>query len=198
MSATTGTWDEVMYVSGAGAVFTAIASVNVDTTLLAGPNEQPTIPAFFYFNKQGLLRKIRLRSKGVLSCTATPTYTFKWSFSTTSGSATIGTTLAISAAITCASGITNQMWESQLDLTCTAVGTGSGNTTVNVSGWVKSPGGFAAPYEYGMMPSQGALATWTATLDNSLTNYINLSVAPSASSSSNTVQCKHLEMHGEN
>lgn len=176
--------------------FSALASFTSEASLLSG-NQQPTLwKPIFDFNQ--INRQIRLWGKGVLSSTSTPNYTFQFRMGSAQASLA-GASIGVSPAIVTASSITNQMFEFCLDMILTTtVGLGSGNTTVTCAGWIKSPGGFAAPYEYSLIPSQGSLATWTATCDNSVDLYMNVSVTSSASSASNALTLKHLTLEALN
>jgi len=194
----TGTWSELMFVNKSD--YTAYASSSTEGSLLAGGgNEQPIIPATFWLGKPGTLRTISLLARGVLSTTSTPTIIFQVRIGSTSGSSFLsGTSVGVSAAITTQSGVSNKWWELRLDLVCTITGIGTGNTTLAGAGVVKSPGGFASPFTYALEPTTPDTATWTATVDGSVTNYCNLSATFSASSSSNTCTCKQLFMAGLN
>jgi hypothetical protein len=197
-SGTMGTWAECFFANTAD--YTAIASFTTETSLLSGTNNQPTIPALF-FNQggRGFGRAVTLRGKGVLSTTGTPTYLLTIRFGTTSGPSYIsGTAVGVTAAITTASGVTNKWFEFQLDLICTVCGIGTGNTTLAGSGYWKSPGGFASPFIYPIEPTTPDTATWTATIDSSATQYVNISVTSSASSASNTLTLKQLLAFGWN
>ncbi len=66
------------------------------------------------------------------------------------------------------------------------------------SGKVSSPVGFASPFSYDIEPTTPATATWTCTIDNSLAQYLNLTLTWSASSSSNTCTLKQMLLHGLN
>lgn len=196
-SGTTGTWGELMFVNTAD--YSAFNTSASEGSLLAGVNEQPVVPALYFFNKQGRHRGLTLRASGVLGTTSTPTIIFQVRFGTTSGSAYLsGTSAGVTAAITTASGVSNKWWELQLDLQCNTGGIGTGNTTMSGAGYVTSPSGFATPFIYPLEPTTPDTATWTFVTDNSLTYYINLSVTWSASSPSNTITCKKLWMFGWN
>lgn len=196
-SGTTGTWAETMWNNAAD--FTAVASTASEASIISGLNDQPVIPALFFHNKLGKYRTVAILARGVLSTTGTPTATFQVRLGTTSGASFLsGTSVGVSAAITTSSGVTNKWWELRLDLTCNTPGIGTGNCTLSGSGYVTSPGGFAAPYTYALEPSTPDTATWTATIDGSLTQYVNLSMTWSASSASNTITCKYLRMMGLN
>ncbi len=135
----------------------------------------------------------------MLGTTSTPTIIFQWRFGTTSGSSFLsGASVGVSVAITTGSGVTNQWWESWLDVICYTAGTGTGNTSLSCAGVVSCPGGFASPFSYALEPTTPPTATWSAVIDNAVTQFVNLSVTWSASSASNTVTCKKLKMYGEN
>jgi hypothetical protein len=196
-SGTTGTWTECMFNNGAD--YSAFNTSASEGSLLAGVNDQPVLPALFFYNKQGKQRGISLIARGILSTTSTPTIIFQWRLGTTLGSSYLsGTSVGVSVAITTASGVSNQWWESRLDLTCYTAGLGSGNTTLTANGYVSSPGGFASPFQYALEPTTPPTATWTATIDGSVTYYVNLSCTWSASSASNTATLKQLQMLGLN
>lgn len=175
--------------------FAALASFTSEASLLSG-NSQPVLyHPFWDFTQIG--RQVRIYGRGVLSSSATPTYTFTVRMGSAAASLA-GTVLGISPAITTASGITNQLFEFYLNVMLVTAGIGSGNATLTCEGMVSSPGGFASPFAYSLIPNQGALATWTATCDSSVDNFINVSVTSSASSASNTLTLKHLEVEALN
>lgn len=196
MSARTGTWTECFFVNRADG--TAVASTASETSLLGGLNDQPVIPALFFDgNKVG--KAIYLRASGVFSNTGTPTLIFQVRSGTTQGSSSLtGASVAVSAAITTASGITNKWWELHLWLKQATPGFGTNNCTLAGSGYVISPGGFASPFVYALEPTTPDTATWTQTIDASLTQYLNLSITWSASSASNTCTLKDLYVLGLN
>lgn len=199
-SAVTGTWTETLFAERAD--FAALASSASEGTLLSG-NLQPYLPAGFFLQGGGGAagngRAIGLHAAGVFSNTGTPTLTFQVRASSTSGTTTLsGVSLGVSAAITTGSGVSNKMWELWLELVLRTPGIGTNNATLSGAGWVMSPGGFAAPYIYALQPTTPDTATWTATLDASLTQWLNLSATWSASSASNTITCKLLRLYGRN
>lgn len=197
MSAQTGTWAELLFSNAAD--HTAVASTASEASLLAGTNDQPVLYAGFFLNKQGKYRAISILAKGVFSTTGTPTLIFQARLGTTSGSTYLsGTSVGVTAAITTQSGVTNKYWDLKLDLICNTPGIGTGNTTLSGAGTVYSQSGFASPFSYPLEPTTPDTATWTATIDGSLTQYVNLSVTWSASSASNTITCKQLMVFGWN
>lgn len=193
----TGTWAELIWVNAAD--FTAFNTSSSEGSIISGLNDQPVLQAGFFFNKAGKYRSVTIEAQGVLGTTGTPTIIFQARLGTTSGPTYLsGTSVGVTAAITTSSGVTNKWWYLRLDLTCYTPGIGSGNTTLSGAGYVLSPGGFATPFIYPIEPTTPDTATWTSTLDASLTQYLNLSCTWSASSSSNTITTKSLRMYGWN
>lgn len=170
---------------------TALSSFTSEASLLAGTNYIPAFPALFFDGKDKSGLWFELECSGVLSCTGTPTYTFgvrMGPLGTVSDPA-----IGVSAAITCASGITNKWWRLYLRALVRSPQQGSTNTSISVDGFVVSPGGFAAPYMYALEPTTPDTATWTASAFSSLVqNYVQVSVACSASSASNTITLKNI------
>lgn len=192
-----GTWSECLFSNRAD--YNAFASSAAEGSLLAGVNQQPVIPALYFDGTKGFGRSISLLARGVLGTTGTPTVVFQVRLGTTAGSSTLtGSSVGVSAAITTASAVSNKWWELRLDLVCNTPGIGSGNCTLSGSGYVTSPGGFASPFTYPLEPTTPDTATWTQTIDASQTQYLNLSVTWGASSPSNTITCKKLQLIGWN
>lgn len=195
-SSLTQTWTELLYRNTAD--FTAYASSATEGSLIGGGNNtQPTFPALFFDQKPG--RAVLIEADGIISNTSTPTIIWQLRFGTTIGTTQYGgTSVGVTAAITTASGITNKYWYLRALITCNTPGQGSGNTTLNCAGYVMSPGAFASPFTYAIEPTTPDTATWTATIDDSLTQYMNLTGTWSASSGSNTITAKHLWVYGLN
>jgi hypothetical protein len=194
-SGLTGTWSECFFRNKAD--YTAVNTTASEASLLAGQNQQPTLPALFF--DQQPFRSVGFLARGILGTTSTPTIVFQTRLGTTVGSSTLsGTSCGVSAAITTASGVSNKWWEMRLDLTCTVPGQGSTNCTLSGAGYVSSPGGFASPFVYALEPTTPDTATWTLTLDDSVTQYFNLSVTWGTSSASNTITAKQLFGFGYN
>lgn len=200
MSATTGTWNETMFCSRAS--FTAVASSSSEASLLAAvspvPFTQPVIPALFFMRGGGGYGiTVILEAEGILGTTSTPTIIFQLRLGTTNGSSYLsGTSVGVSATITTQSGVSAVPWYLRMPITCNQPGIGSGALTLQGTGSVRSPAGFAAPYEYSLIPTQSS--TLTATIDGSVTQYANLSITWGTSSSSNTCTCTSLRMYGIN
>ncbi len=198
MSATTGTWTECVWNNRAD--FAAVNTFTSEQSILgAGPNDQPVFPALFFLGKQGVGRVVTILARGVMGTTSTPTLIFQFRLGITSGIAFLsGTSIGVSPTITTGSGVSNVYWEARLDLTCYTAGIGTGNTTLSGAGYVMSPKGFASPFFYALEPTTPDTATWTCTIDNSVTQYLNLSATWGSSSSSNTITVKQLIVSGLN
>ncbi len=176
-----------------------------EVSLLSGGSQPVLWHPALDFTQVG--RQFILNAKGVLSTTSTPTFTFLvriGNLAANGGANITGAILGTSYAITCGSGVTNVPWELQLEFILTStIGIGSGNTTLSTFGWVESPGGFTtinsvSCVKGSLIPSTGALTTWTQTCDNSIDNYINLSAACGSGSSSNAITVKRLTMEALN
>lgn len=195
MSFLTGTSQELIYASTsagtAKASFTSEVLIN-DTT---GMGVQAHLPADFWLpNKSSVGRGITIRARGILSSTATPTYTFTVRLGTAAN-----TTAAIvlgSAALTTGSGVTNAEWLFEGDIILEAIGAAGANSTVRGKGSLES-GGLASPFWYALNGSAASPGT-VATVDTSITNYINFNVTCSASSASNTITLQQLLVFGLN
>lgn len=189
--AQTTTWAKTLFQNQAG--FTAFNTSAAEGSLLAGTNQQPVIPATFFDGNEAFGRTLLIEAEGVMGTTSTPTIIFQLRLGTTAGSTFLsGTSVGVTAAITTASGVSNKYWYLRATLTCFTPGIGTGNTTLSGAGYVTSPGAFASPFTYAIEPTTPDTATWTSVIDNSLTQYMNLSVTWSASSASNTITCKRL------
>lgn len=177
--------------------YTAKATFTAEASLLAGVKIQPYIRAHAFDSNDGYGKRYRLEASGVLGTTGTPTYIFQVRLGPTVGPASLaGASVGVSAAITTQSGVTNKPWSLRLDINVVTPGQDTGQATLSCFGWVKSPGGFAAPYEYPLEVTTPDTATWTQTRDASVDNYFNLSVTSSASDALNTLTCKMLELWG--
>lgn len=194
-SGLTGTWSECFFRNKGD--FTAVSTTASEASLLAGQNQQPTIPALFF--DQQPFRAVGFLGRGILGTTSTPTIVFQSRLGATVGSSTLsGTSCGVSAAITTASGVSNKWFEFRLDLICTVGGQGTTNATLSGAGYVASPGGFASPFVYALEPTTPDTATWTLTIDDSVTQYFNESVTWGTSSASNTITLKQLLAFGYN
>ena len=185
-------WSEILYSSRAD--FTALSTFTSEASLLAGGvNCQPCIkPETWDTLAYG--RRLKIKANGVVGSTGAPTYIFQCRLSSTVGDSTLsGASIGVSPTITTQSGVTNQWWELLLDITCATPGQGANETTLICTGSVRSPGGFAAPYEYSLAPTTPPTATWTAaTIASAVAQYLNISVTCGTSNGSNAVTLKNL------
>jgi len=198
MSFLTGTNTELVYSSlNAGTAKTTFTSeVQINDT--AGMGVQCHLPPDFWLANNGQPgRTIRIVARGIVSSTATPTYTF-----TIRSGAAGNTTSAIllgSAALTTASGAANAFWELQGDVVLTAIGAAGTNSTVRGIGYIISgSGGFTTNAGINAVYGGAASPGTVATVDTSITNYINFNVACSASSVSNSITLQQLLVFGLN
>lgn len=187
-------WTECFFVNRAD--HTSLSNFTSEASLLAGTNEQPLVPAD-YLNRQR--KALTLLAQGVLSTTGAPTWIFQVRLGSTIGASTLtGASVGVSPTITAASGVTNQAWELCLRMNVVTTGQGANNTTLNCAGFVVSGGGFASPFWYALAPGTPPTATWTATIDNSVNNWFNLSVTCGTANASNAITCKRLWVYADN
>lgn len=174
--------------------FTAHANSTSETSLIdrASADEQPTFPAGYFLEHR---RTFWVRASGVVSNTGTPTITFQVRVGSVVGPTDLtGTSVGVSAAITTQSGVSNKKWDLELFGTVNAPGQGSNACTLNCHGnvfgrgWMGASGVDLQPLE----PTTPDTATWTATINGAVQNYLNLSATWSAASASNTITCKSL------
>lgn len=193
MSFVTGTSTELIYVNTASGTAKNTFTTEVQINDTAGMGTQAELPPFFFAPPYGVGKALRIRACGILSSTATPTYTF-----TLRLGAAASVTAAIilgSAALVTGATVTNQLWEFEGDVVMRAIGTGA-NSTVQGLGTLTS-GGLASPFTYPLFGGAASPGT-VATVDTSITNFLNFNVACSASSASNSIQLLQLEVFGLN
>lgn len=187
----TNFWMEPVFSNKADGV--NVNTVAVDTAMLSAATcGQPWLRGGFFSDNSQAGKVVHLLAKGIMQTTGTPTFTWKVSISTSQF--TIGTTvLGVSAGITTASGASaGTYWDLELSIVINTPGIGSGNATITSGGKVTSPAGFASPFTYGLAPTAPPTATWTNTLDGSVSQYLMLSLNPGTSSASNNATVKEL------
>lgn len=195
MSFITGTSAELIYASTAVGTAKSSFTSEVQINDTAGMGVQAHIPPDFWLpNNNQLGRGLRIVARGILSSTATPNYTFSIRLGT-AGNTTAAIVLG-SAALATGSGVSNQMWELEGDVILTAIGAAGANSTVRGMGMITC-GGLASPFTYPVWGGAASPGT-VATLDTSITNYVNFNVTCSASSSSNTITIQQLLVFGLN
>jgi hypothetical protein len=197
MSFTTATVTECLYLSttvGATlASFTSEAVLNTVGTM----GVQANLPTNFWLPNQSQTgRGFYVRAFGILSSTGTPTYTFTVRLG---GSASVsGPVVLGSAALQTASGASNQFWELDGYVSLTAMGGVGANSTVRGTGRIISPG--LTGTNAGINPLYGGSASpgTVTTVDTSITNFVNVNVACSANSGSNSITLQQLVVLGLN
>ena len=196
MSFLTGTNTELIYASTGPSAAKASWTTEVQCNDVATMGVQAHLPPDFWLPTPGQVgRGIRIKAAGILSSTGTPTYTFSIRLGA-AGSTSTAIVLG-SAAITTGSGVTNQYWQLEGDVILNTLGAAGTNSTVRGTGYIMSPGFASATL---ICPMWGGAATpgTVATVDTSITNYINLNIAGSASSASNTITIHQLLVWGLN
>lgn len=200
MSFLTGTNTELIYASTAAGIakntFTAETALNDEATM--GP--QVYLPGGFWLpSKAALGRGIKIVARGIVSSTATPTYTFTVRFGAAEA-ATTGPIVLGTAALATASGIANVQWTLEGDIILEGMGTTTGTSTVRGIGELRSIGyGVAAPTMSAYNAWGGAASPGTvATVPIKAANFITVNVACSASSASNTITLQQLLVYGLN
>jgi len=142
-------------------------------------------------------KSFKVKATGQLGSTATPT--FQWSarlLTSTTWSAG-GILLGTSAALTTQTTVTLGYWFLDLDIIVRTLSIGAASTVVSV-GSIYSPFGLATATNGGGTIPASNVAPTVATVDNSLTYYLFLSAACSASSGSNLINTQQLKLYCEN
>lgn len=191
-----GTNVETIYNSTAPGTAKASFTTEVAINDTAGMGAQAKIKAGVWgeSKRTALGLGFRVVGRGILSSTATPTYTF-----TTRGGVAASTSAAIllgSAALTTGSGVSNQSWEFEGDVALEVLGAAGANSTIRGTGFVFC-GGLASPFQYPIWGGAASPGT-AATFDTSIDNFLNFNVACSASSASNTITLQQLWLFGLN
>lgn len=197
MSFLTGTNTELIYANlNAGTAKTTFSTeatpILNDTT---GMGIQCSLPPSFWLptgNQTG--RGIHIKAQGVFSTTATPTYTFGIRLGAVNNLTTAQ--VLATAALTTGSGVTNQPWLLEGDVVLTVMAAAA-VATARGQGWFWSPG-IASPFMAGAGASGSLTAPTVATIDTTITNFINVNVVCSASSASNSVTLQQLMVWGLN
>ena len=195
MSFITNTVVETLYASTTAgatlATFTTEAQLNTTATMGVLPHLPPD---FWLPNQNQLGRGIRVEANGVLGSTGTPTFTF----SLRGGAAANITTaplLAGTAALTLATTLTAVPWKFEIDLFLSVLGAAGANSTLRGQGSLRVGGITASEWAlWGGGSSPGTIAT----VDTSITNYLNLNVACGTSNAANTVSLNSLRVFGLN
>lgn len=194
MSFLTGTNVELIYASQAVgtalATFTTEARMNDDT----GMGVQAHLPPDFWLPNAGSEgRGLHIVARGILSTTASPTFTWtvRLGASGTSAPIVLGT-----AALTAGATVTNQPWELEGDIIMTSIGTTAGTSTVRGTGQIRSSG-LASPFMAGAFGGAASPGT-VATVNTQITNFVNVNAACGTSNAANTIQLQQLFVYGLN
>lgn len=194
MSFLTGTNTELAYASPSAGTAKNTFTTEVQINDTAGMGVQFHLPPDFWAPSISSTGKsVAIVARGILSSTATPTYTF-----TVRGGAAGAVTGAIllgSAALTTGSGVTNQIWEFRGEFTMKTMGAAGANSTLVGTGLLLSSG---TANKIDPLYGGGATPGTVTTFDTSITNYLNFNVACSASSASNTITLQQLLVYGLN
>lgn len=194
MSFLTGTNVETIYASTAMGTAKTTFTTEVTINDTAGMGVQASIPPSFWMPSPTQVgRGIRIVARGILSSTATPTYTFTIRSGT--AASTAAAILLGSAAVATATTVTNQPWYLEGDCILTAQGVGALSSIRGV-GMLICPG-LTVP-NVGLGANASLTTPLATTLDTTITNFINFNVACSASSASNSIQIQQLLVFGLN
>jgi hypothetical protein len=192
----TGSVTELLYASTASgatlSTFTTEAQLNTTATM----GVQCHLPPDFWLPNQSQVgRGIRVVARGVLGTAGSaPTFTFSLRGGT-SGNASTAPLLAATAASTFAASLTAVPWEFEVDLILSAISAAGANSTLKGMGMLSIGGLTGSGWAiWGGGTSPGTVAT----LDTSVTNYLNFNVACGTSNASNTVTLHQLLVHGLN
>lgn len=191
-SFTTGTQTEVIYSNqNAGTAkntFTAEAQIN-DT---AGMGTQMTVPRACFEARTVRTSTIRFVARGILSSTATPSFTWTVRFVSTAGVIVAGT-----AALVTLTGITTQLWEMEWDTQLTISAAAGNNSTVRSAGLLSGPAALASPGVYAVWGNAAQPGT-VATVDVTIDNLVFFDSTCTASSASNGITLLQLIAQGMN
>ena len=190
MAVLAGSTTELIYSNTAPG--TALASFTSEALAndVAGMGVQAQLSPYYLDRFRWGLDELYILAYGLLSSTGTPTYTFTIRLGAS------GTTAPIvlgSAALTTASGVTNKLWRIQGIVSLQTRGADGANSTVRGTGIIDSPAGLAAS---GALLGGAAAPGTITTVDPSIVNFVNLNIACSASSASNTIQVLALSVFG--
>jgi hypothetical protein len=192
MSFLTGTSTEVLYSSVEAG--TQLATFTTEANLQGGL-APVIIPAGFFFNKSSLGKAIKVSARGRLGTTGSPTFNWSVRLLTSTTWSAGGILLGATGAVTAGATKTLSPWFLDLDITLRTLEAGAGSTLASL-GIVRGPSALASPFAF-TIPADNTAFT-VATLDNSLTYYLFLSVACGTSNALNLIALEQLKVYGEN
>ena len=184
---------ELIYINPTAGTAKGTFTTEIAINDVAGMGVRAHIPPDYWRNVgDGTLRTIEIVARGVLSSTATPTYTFTCRLGVLDS---ITSVIALgSGALTTGSTVTNQIWEFNGHFSLRTFGTTAASATATARGLAVVLLGTANKVDavWGGGASPGTFST----LDTTITNYFNFNVACSASSASNTITLHQLIVEG--
>lgn len=194
MSYLTGTNVELIYASPTSGTAKASFTTEIAINDQAGMGLRAHIPVDFWRNaNDGTLRTIMVHARGILSSTATPTYTFSLRLGVLDS---ITSVIALgSGALTTTSGAASAIWEFEGSFNLRTMGTTAATATGHGQGLLTS---FGTANKIDPIWGGGASPGTFTTLDTTILNYFNFNVACSASSASNTITLHQLLIFGCN
>jgi hypothetical protein len=194
MSYLTGTNTELIYVNPTAGTAKGTFTTEIAINDQAGMGLRAHLPLDFWRNaNDGVGRGIEVIARGVLSSTATPTYTFTLRLGVLDS---ITSVIALgSAALTTTSGAASAVWEFNGHFFVRTIGTTAATATGQGQGILSS---FGTANKIDPIWGGGASPGTFATLDTTITNYFNFNVTCSASSASNTITLQQFIVIGLN
>jgi hypothetical protein len=183
---------ELIYASPSSGTAKGTFTTEIAINDVAGMGVRAHIPPDFWRNDgDGKLRTIEVIARGVLSTTATPTYTFNVRLGVLDS---ITSVIALgTAALTSTSGASNQVWEFNGHFNLRTFGTTAATATGHGMGLFSSSG---TANKVDPIWGGGASPGTFSTLDTTIANYFNFNVTCSASSGSNTLTLIQLLVIG--
>jgi len=192
MSFITGTQDEVIFALSK----TSTQLTNFTTEANLQQTYPPVIiPAGFFLNLAAQGKSLKIKAVGRLGTTGAPTFTWSARLLTSTTWSAGGILLGSTAALTAGSTQTLAPFFIDIELMLQTLSIGAAST-IAAAGEVRSPLGLASPFS-GTIPANNTALT-TATLDNSVTYYLFLSLACGTANAANLAQLEMLKVYGEN
>ncbi len=189
----TGTSAEVLYSS--------VATGTQLNTFTTEDNLQKTLPhviipaGFFYAAQGGTGKCLKVRALMRIGATATPTFTWTVRLLTSTTWSAAGVAWSTAASTVAATTLGPAILD--FDIICRTVGTGgAANTTLAGMGFVAAGALVATAGAVFSIPASNT--AFTNTIDSTVTQYLYISIACSASSASNLAQLEMLKVYGEN
>jgi hypothetical protein len=191
MSNLTGVPMELLYASQLAGTAKASFTTEVAINDTAGMGGMPILPANFFANNRAG-RALRVVARGIISSTASPTFTFSTRLGATGSPSTAPIVLG-TAALTGAN-TTNSIWEYEGDIVVQAPAAAGNNTVCRGIGLLTSAG-----FTVANSPIWGGAASpGTVSFDSTIANTLSFDVACSVSAAGNTIQLLQLLVYGQN